>query len=205
MLRHLLCLAVIVLCVPHASAEPIAFEYRYHMPGDTTPIQGDRSFLEFRHNSQPQTLTGDLGVPIPLRPMAYGRRGEAPIGTVHLQDAYRYEMTIFHNIGCTQVNGDTYAGSYLSGTMNNSTYSDGKVAFIDGVVRVGDYLFRIRYDSFDVPSWDALVNPVVVNGDITVTQVPEPTTLALATLGVAGCWWVRRRGSRPASRESLPS
>lgn len=206
MLRHLLCLAVVILCVPHASAEPIAFEYRYFLGNPQSTITSTPySYHLLDHMGGPETASAELGVPTALRSLTLGRGGATITGEHPLINIFLFEASIT-DLDSGETANFTISGR-LTGMITDTTGSTGRLEFLGSrrPIRVGDHLYRIRYDSVDIPSWDALAEPLVINGDITVTQVPEPTTLALATLGVAGCWWVRRRGSRPASRESLPS
>jgi hypothetical protein len=207
MLRYLTCLVVVIVCASHASAEPVRFEYRYHQVTTQTPIANvsPYPYLELVHVDGPETSSAELGVPTPLRSLILRRGGPTPTGTNPLISIFDTDSRIADLASGEQVS--FYLANRLTGTLVGTTGSTAYLEFLgpQRPIRVGDHLYRIRYDSVDVPSWDALSEPLLIHGDLTVTQVPEPTTLALATLGVAGCWWVRRRGSRPRSRESLPS
>jgi hypothetical protein len=81
---------------PHASAEPITFEYRYFL-GNPEALVRDHagySYLEPGHVGGPETSTAELGVVTPLRCLTLSRSGPEPNGTNTLIDLFYFEAAI---------------------------------------------------------------------------------------------------------------
>ncbi|MGL4553870.1 MAG: PEP-CTERM sorting domain-containing protein, partial [Gemmataceae bacterium] len=139
-----------------------------------------------------------LGVPLTLGSVALHQFGPAPVGAI------RFDQEVTYSLGFTlddgTAGGVSVAGR-LSGALDGLTGSTLRLTFPDepAEVRVGDYLFRVRVGSVDIPAWGDPAGEIIgIPTEVTVSpadlaQVPEPGTLVLAALGVAACGLARRR------------
>lgn len=68
----------------------------------------------------------------------------------------------------------------LKGDLAGPNYSTLTLTFPDewNEVRLGDHLYRVRLGSVAVPAWEQ--GSVDIPREVTVQEVPEPSTLALA-------------------------
>jgi len=86
-------------------------------------------------------------------------------------------------------------GTIFDVITSNSTNTDNMVFTDVAVLNTGTNLIEITADGIVATGWNMGIDNLVFNGSVTAA-VPEPSTFALAALGLLGLGWFARRRKR---------
>ncbi len=132
-------------------------------------------------------------------------------GSVDVNAIFEYiefeSATTIGNMGLDGFSGDlTLGGASVVNVFTRTSSYDFSVNFWGSDIGLGDSVLGLLTATLDVETWD----PVGTTGDVTggdttiigsysivssFSSVPEPTTIALMGLGLAGIGWKRRKAA----------